>query len=166
MPTYQPTVEQEGRPYRVVLEGGGIDVDGDGCRTRCEVFARQRLDDVAGLSAGGWLSIYDGHASDDPTTLEMDHVVALAEAWRSGAWAWDLETRRAFANDEAGLLIVSSWSNQAKSWEMRSRSRCSKARASTGSKRAAPTCAFHFHRASRNGLPEGPSGLSSAGQNT
>ncbi len=69
---------------------------------------------MAGLAAGGWLSIYDGHASDDPTSLEMDHVVALAEAWRSGAWAWDLETRRAFANDEAGLLIVSSASNQAK----------------------------------------------------
>lgn len=30
VPTYQPTVEQDGRPYRVVLEGGGIDVDGEG----------------------------------------------------------------------------------------------------------------------------------------
>jgi hypothetical protein len=31
--------------------------------------------------------------------LEIDHLVALKEAWVSGAWQWTKERRDAFAND-------------------------------------------------------------------
>lgn len=88
-----------------------IDADHDRCNTRCEVLEAERRPDV------GWVSIYDGLVTRDPALLEIDHVVALAEAWRSGAWGWDDARREAFANDldEPGALIaVSSRSNQSK----------------------------------------------------
>lgn len=103
--------------YERALFAHWIDADGDGCHTRCEVLEAERRASLPGLSGGGWLSIYDGYTTDDPSELEVDHVVALAEAWRSGAHAWDDERRRAFANDldEPGALIaVTSTTNQAK----------------------------------------------------
>jgi hypothetical protein len=100
-----------------------IDADGNGCDTRAEVLRRQSLDpaqvDPYGcrVLAGTWVSIYDEYATDDPSELEIDHVVALAEAWRSGAHAWDAATRRAFANDlhPGALLAVTAASNRSKS---------------------------------------------------
>jgi hypothetical protein len=88
-----------------------IDADHDGCNTRCEVLEEERRPDV------GWVSIYDGFVTTDKAKLEIDHVVALAEAWRSGAWAWDDARREAFANDleePDALIAVSSASNQSK----------------------------------------------------
>lgn len=94
-----------------------VDTDGNGCDTRCEVLARQRLASLPGLPNGGWLSIYDGYSTDDPSELDIDHVVALSEAWRSGAWEWDNNTRRAFANDldSSALIAVTAATNRAKS---------------------------------------------------
>ena len=87
------------------------DVDHDGCNTRCEVLEQELRPDV------GWVSIYDGFVTRDKAQIEIDHVVALAEAWRSGAWAWDDRRREAFANDldePDALIAVSSSSNQSK----------------------------------------------------
>lgn len=106
--------EYAGIPYDRESFDEGQDLDGDGCRTRCEVLAQQRRPSLDGFPDGGWVSIYDGYASDEPRDFEVDHVVALSEAWRSGAWAWDAETRRAFANDEDGLILATTASNQAK----------------------------------------------------
>ncbi len=80
-----------------------------GCDTRCAVLDRQR-------SPAGWWSAYDGYVARTPTELEIDHVVPLAEAWRSGAAAWSVARREAFANDLIGpeLLAVSAWSNRDK----------------------------------------------------
>ena len=85
-----------------------IDADGDGCDTRCEVLASERRTDLPGLPGGGWLSAYDGSTTPDPAALDIDHVVALAEGWRSGAAAWDPARRQAFANDldEPGALVA------------------------------------------------------------
>lgn len=98
--------------------GQWIDVDGDGCDTRCEVLAEERYASLPGLSDGGWLSPFDGFTTDDPSTLDIDHLVPLAEAWRSGAWAWDPARRAAFANDlddPRALIAVSAASNRSKS---------------------------------------------------
>jgi hypothetical protein len=46
--------------------------------------------------------------------VQIDHVVALANAWRSGAWQWDERRRERFANDPAELLAVDGDENQAK----------------------------------------------------
>jgi hypothetical protein len=93
-----------------------IDADHNGCDTRCEVLKRDRRTDLPGLREG-WLSIYDGYSTDDATELDVDHVVALAEAWRSGADGWDATRRRDFANDlndPSALRAVTSASNSAK----------------------------------------------------
>ena len=48
--------------------------------------------------------------------LDIDHVVPLAHAWRTGAKAWTKARRRAFANDltEPQLIAVSAHSNRSK----------------------------------------------------
>jgi uncharacterized protein DUF1524 len=87
------------------------DEDGDGCDTRCEVLeAEQRPD-------GTWISSYDGVTTDDGSELDVDHVVALAEAWRSGAAQWDTARRERFANDlddPDALVAVTASSNRSK----------------------------------------------------
>jgi hypothetical protein len=78
---------------------------GGGCTTRDLVLDRdsstpvQRDQFGCDVIAGDWLSVYDGTVVTDPSEIEVDHVVALKEAWDSGAWAWTPEQRRAFAND-------------------------------------------------------------------
>lgn len=85
-----------------------IDADGDGCNTRYEVLIEESTTPVTvtrtgtgpcTLSGGTWVSPYDGFTAYEPADIEIDHVVALAEAWRSGASAWTDDQRRAFAND-------------------------------------------------------------------
>ena len=81
-----------------------IDADGDGCNTRYEVLIAEAVvaPTVSGscdLTGGSWLSPYDGVRIDDARGVQIDHVVALAEAWYSGAFAWTTERRVRFAND-------------------------------------------------------------------
>lgn len=98
------------------------DTDRDGCNTRYEVLKRDSLDeytiyDRCKLSGGSWLSKYDGFIAYSTQDIEIDHVVALAEAWRSGAWQWNDETRKEFANDlsvDYTLVPSSTKANQSK----------------------------------------------------
>lgn len=109
--------ERSGAGYQRELFGGWIDVDHNGCNTRCEVLNAERRTDLAGLSFG-WYSLYDGYTTDDPSELDIDHVVALGEAWRSGADGWDADRRRAFANDlddPGALIAVTAATNRSKS---------------------------------------------------
>jgi hypothetical protein len=110
--------ESAAGPYSRHLFGGSwIDADGDGCDTRCEVLRADRHQSLPGLPAGGWLSTYDGYTTDDPSELDIDHLVPLAEAWRSGASGWDGPRRLAFANDldhPGALVAVTAASNRSK----------------------------------------------------
>ncbi|MDT0156762.1 cell wall-binding repeat-containing protein [Microbacterium sp. ARD32] len=100
-----------------------IDADGDGCNTRYEVLITASttpvtIDDRCRLSGGTWVSAYDGFNTHETTQIQIDHVVALAEAWRSGAWAWTDSQRREFANDLTvpyALTVASNTANQSKS---------------------------------------------------
>jgi hypothetical protein len=100
-----------------------IDADGDGCNTRYEVLIKESLTTVhvgadCYLTHGKWRSVYDGYVSTNPTKFEIDHVVALKEAWDSGAWAWSAARRKAYANDlgdSRTLRAVSISSNESKS---------------------------------------------------
>jgi hypothetical protein len=66
--------------------------------------------------AGTWKSLYDGVVITSPTKIDIDHMVPLADAWRSGAAAWTTEKRGDFANDlkDPQLVAVSASSNRAK----------------------------------------------------
>jgi len=97
------------------------DVDGDGCDTRREVLIRDsRVESVLDqnrtcwVDSGLWYSHYDGEWVQDPSSLDIDHLVPLAEAWDSGAHAWSPEQREAFANDEGALVAVTARSNRSK----------------------------------------------------
>ncbi|MFP5332416.1 MAG: lamin tail domain-containing protein [Acidimicrobiia bacterium] len=100
-----------------------IDADGDGCDTRAEVLIRDAGGtaqvDAFGCAVieGDWYSPYDDRHLTDPTNIQIDHVVALKEAWDSGARDWDPDRRMRFANDLDDpwtLIAVSGESNNAK----------------------------------------------------
>ena len=99
------------------------DLDGDGCDTRKEVLIRDsRSAAVVGSSCtvttGNWYSPYDGATWTNPSDVDIDHVVALNEAWQSGAYAWTTQQRTNYANDltdSRTLLAVTDSVNQSKS---------------------------------------------------
>ena len=100
------------------------DVDGDGCDSRDQVLKRDsislpQVDPIScDVIAGDWISPYDGARWSNPSDIDIDHVVALKEAWDSGAWSWSSAQRRAFANDTSDsrtLLAVTDSVNQSKS---------------------------------------------------
>ncbi|MEV1246489.1 HNH endonuclease family protein [Nonomuraea sp. NPDC052129] len=65
---------------------------------------------------GVWYSPYDGKRLKSERLVDVDHVVPLAYAWRSGASKWSQARRRAFANDltRPELVVVSHSANIAK----------------------------------------------------
>ncbi|MGO1509665.1 MAG: HNH endonuclease family protein [Actinomycetaceae bacterium] len=52
--------------------------------------------------------------SDTSAEVQIDHVVALADAWHSGADEWDVATLEQFGNDPFNLLAVDGGTNQSK----------------------------------------------------
>ncbi len=93
---------------------------GDGCDTRDRVLQRDGQGVMTGddcrITGGTWLSVYDGQSFTDPGEVDVDHMVPLANAWRTGAASWTDEQREAFANDltRPQLLAVSASSNRSK----------------------------------------------------
>lgn len=55
---------------------------------------------------GTWLSVWDGKVYSDSSDMEVDHTVALAEAWESGARDWTDAERKAFANDTDNPYVL------------------------------------------------------------
>lgn len=90
------------------------------CDTRETVLKR----DGSGVStgddcyptSGSWYSVYDSETLSDPSDVHIDHIVALSEAWKSGADAWTTDRREEFANDltHSQLIAVSASSNMSK----------------------------------------------------
>ena len=99
-----------------------VDADGDGCHARNEVLIAESETTVSvgsscTLSGGRWYSYYDGASWTNPADVDIDHMVALAEAWDSGASAWSSSERQSFANDLGDyrtLVGVTDDVNQAK----------------------------------------------------
>lgn len=92
----------------------------DNCTTRQVVLSREgedvETDDNCQPVSGSWYSPYDGETFDDPQDIDIDHMVALKEGWRSGAHEWSTEQRREFANDldSSQLWAVSASTNRSK----------------------------------------------------
>ncbi|PXY19401.1 HNH endonuclease family protein [Prauserella muralis] len=91
---------------------------GDGCNTR-EIALRQqgenvRTDAECRAVSGTWLSDYDGVPLHDASEADLDHLVPLAEAARSGSRGWSEARRERFANDLRQLVVVTARSNRQK----------------------------------------------------
>jgi hypothetical protein len=93
---------------------------GGGCDTRDLVLKRDGKDVKATatckITSGSWYSQYDAKTYTDPQKLDVDHMVPLADAWRSGASTWTDDQRTQFANDltRPQLLAVSLSTNRSK----------------------------------------------------
>ncbi|WP_344085468.1 HNH endonuclease family protein [Luedemannella helvata] len=92
----------------------------DSCNTREEVLRRDGTNVVVSSTcaaiSGSWYSPYDGMTWTLASDIDIDHMVPLAEAWASGAWAWTTAKRRSYANDLGGpqLWAVTDNVNQSK----------------------------------------------------
>lgn len=99
-----------------------VDADKNGCDTRAEVLLEEALvkpkvGKRCALGGGVWQSSYDNRSFFKANQLDVDHLVPLAEAWRSGAWKWSSQQRQTFANDLSNkevLIAVSASSNRSK----------------------------------------------------
>ncbi|HWM02665.1 MAG TPA: DUF1524 domain-containing protein [Actinophytocola sp.] len=80
--------------------------DGDGVETGTDCAP----------TSGSWTSPYDGDTWTDPADVDIDHMVPLAAAWRTGASSWTTAEREAFANDLSSpqLWAVTDNVNQSK----------------------------------------------------
>ncbi|NEE39872.1 HNH endonuclease, partial [Streptomyces sp. SID7982] len=67
-------------------------------------------------TSGSWYSPYDGATWSAASDVDIDHMVPLAEAWRSGASGWTNAQRQSFANDltRPQLIAVTDNVNQSK----------------------------------------------------
>ena len=84
------------RDVALIRDGEGVRVDDD-----CSV-------------TGTWLDPYTGATLTDSADVDIDHVVPLANAWRSGASGWSGSDREAYANDPAVLLSADAGANRQK----------------------------------------------------
>lgn len=83
-----------------------IDANGDCQNTRAEVLISESRVAVSYTSSsrcyvrsGKWVSKWDGRTWTNPSDVDIDHHVALAEAWGSGARGWTTTDRHRYAND-------------------------------------------------------------------
>ena len=103
--------------YREELFGGWQHKDGNCRNTRAIVLQTESVEPVTGacsIEDGKWFDPYTGDTITRPRDLDIDHIVPLKEAWRSGAWRWSREERAAFANDTMVLLAVGKHVNRSK----------------------------------------------------
>ncbi|PST45665.1 deoxyribonuclease [Bifidobacterium callitrichos] len=105
------------------------DDDGNGCDIREDILARDLKDVRYKAATGPGACQVKSGVLDDPYTgktihfmrgvdtsaaVQIDHVVALENAWASGARNWDTAKRRRFGNDPYNLLAVDGPANQEK----------------------------------------------------
>jgi hypothetical protein len=106
---------------------GWADQDGDGCSTREEILQRdltrrtyQRSGRCLVIATGVLADPYTGRVmtfrrgTTTSASVQIDHVVALMDAWQKGAQALSAARRAQFANDPLNLLAVDGAANQAK----------------------------------------------------
>ena len=89
-----------------------------GCDTRDDILKRDAIRIRRGpdctIRSGSWRDPYSGRTTRDWHALDIDHIVPLANAWRSGARRWTRKRREAYANDPGVLLAVSAHLNRQK----------------------------------------------------
>lgn len=100
------------------------DVDKNGCDTRNDILAR----DIAGAKIDSKCLVQTGSFNDPYTGkviafdrskgggggVDIDHIIPLSLAWKTGASEWDASKRLSFANDPLNLLASDSSENRKK----------------------------------------------------
>ncbi|GAA1258894.1 HNH endonuclease family protein [Sphaerisporangium rubeum] len=110
--SHQSTYNRDLFPHWITISGA--------CNTRESVLKRDGTgvvtDSSCAATSGSWYSPYDGATWTQASDVDIDHMVPLAEAWRSGAWSWTTARRQEYANDLGGpeLWAVTDNVNQAK----------------------------------------------------
>ncbi|KFF58945.1 calcium-binding protein [Cryobacterium sp. MLB-32] len=101
-----------------------IDVDGNGCDTRNDILAR----DLSPITKSGTCRVMTGYlvspytataiafvrGQDTSAFVQIDHLVALSNAWQTGAQQLTQAQRVSLANDPINLLAVDGRSNAQK----------------------------------------------------
>ena len=105
--------EYEATPYDRSEFPHWDDEDGDGMNTRLEILSLEKVGNV------GWYSRWDGewYAGEGGLSaprFDIDHIVSLKEAWRSGADEWSASDKDRFADDVLNLTAVTASSNRSK----------------------------------------------------
>jgi hypothetical protein len=101
------------------------DADRNGCDTRDDILNRDLSAKewragthgcvvVTGILADPYTGRSIPFAKVDAAVVQIDHVVALSDAWQKGAAGWSTTRRLAFANDPLNLLAVDGPSNAQK----------------------------------------------------
>ena len=105
--------ENESLPYERSKFPHWDDEDGDGMNTRLEILFIEKVQNLGWYSRwdGEW---YRGEGGLSAPRFDIDHIVSLKEAWRSGADEWSASDRDAFADDELNLTAVTASSNRSK----------------------------------------------------
>ncbi|MEU6538258.1 HNH endonuclease family protein [Streptomyces sp. NPDC047000] len=99
------------------------DTDSNSCDTRDDILKR----DLKNVKfTGGTCRVSSGTLKPDPysgkevayrrgrSLVDIDHLVALSDAWQKGAKYWDAGKRIALANDPLNLLAVDASANRGK----------------------------------------------------
>lgn len=112
---------------RALFGQAWADVDRNGCDTRNDVLRRDLTAYVLKADTHGCLvlsgTLHDPYTATTiafvrgqrtSTMVQIDHVVALSDAWQKGAQQWSTPWRTAFANDSLNLLAVDGPTNERK----------------------------------------------------
>jgi hypothetical protein len=104
---------------------GWTDTDHNSCDTRDDILKRDLTSETFRADQGGGCVVAAGVLKDPYTAktirftrghsaVDIDHVVALSDAWQKGAAKWSPDKRTQLANDPLNLLAVDAPANRGK----------------------------------------------------
>lgn len=73
-----------------------------------------KVSKTCAILSGTWTDPYTAKVITSKGSMDVDHQVSRANAWRSGASKWTAKRRTQFANDPLALVSVSSSANRSK----------------------------------------------------
>lgn len=114
--------DEEAPKYERKFFGSGwADSDDDCQNTRQEALIGQSTGNIFFASyeecrvvRGRWNSPYTNNILTNARKVDIDHIIPLKFSWIRGAYKWDIEKRKSFANDPVNLWAVEYDLNRAK----------------------------------------------------